>query len=177
MSIVLIGYMGSGKSTIGRKLAEIVKSEFIDLDDYIQKKENLTIPEIFETKGEIYFRKKEHFYLKEVLQRNNVILALGGGTPCYGSNMDVILNAKGAQSLYLKSSIPNLVQRLIPEKAQRPLIAHLKTDEELIEFIGKHLFERSFYYSQCNKTVVTDGKSIPAIAQEIVASILVKPKT
>lgn len=171
MNIVLIGYMGSGKSTIGRKLAEIVESEFIDLDDYIQKSENLTIPEIFETKGEIYFRKMEHFYLKEVLQRNNIILALGGGTPCYGSNMEVILNAKEAHSIYLKSSIPNLVQRLTLEKAQRPLIARLKTDEELAEFIGKHLFERSVYYSKCHQTVVTDGKSVLDIAEAIVASL------
>ncbi|RXJ44279.1 shikimate kinase [Gelidibacter gilvus] len=171
MSIVLIGYMGSGKSTIGRKLAKIVDFEFIDLDDYIQKKENLSIPQIFETKGEIYFRKKEHLYLKEVLQLSNIILSLGGGTPCYGSNMDAILNAEGAHSIYLKSSIPSLVKRLTPEKAQRPLIAHLKTEEELTEFIGKHLFERSFYYSQSNQTVVTDGKSIAVIAEEIVASL------
>lgn len=171
MSIVLIGYMGCGKSTIGRKLAKIVNSEFIDLDDFIEKKENLTILQIFETKGEIYFRKKEHEYLKEILQRPDIVLALGGGTPCYGSNMDAILNADGVHSIYLKSSIPNLVQKLTPEKEQRPLIAHLKTDEELTEFIGKHLFERSFYYNQSNQTVVTDGKSISVIAEEIVASL------
>ncbi|HUH28720.1 shikimate kinase [Gelidibacter sp.] len=171
MNIVLIGYMGSGKSTIGRKLAEIVDFKFVDLDDYIQKKENMSIPQIFETKGEIYFRKKEHLYLKEVLQLNNIILSLGGGTPCYGSNMAAILDAEDTHSIYLKSSIPSLVQRLTPEKAQRPLIAHLKTDEELIEFIGKHLFERSFYYNQSKQTVVTDGKSIAAIAEEIVAGL------
>lgn len=171
MSIVLIGYMGCGKSTIGRKLAKIVNSEFIDLDDFIEKKENLTILQIFETKGEIYFRKKEHEYLKEILQRPDIVLALGGGTPCYGSNMDAVLNAPGTHSIYLKSSIPNLVQKLTPEKEQRPLIAHLKTDEELTEFIGKHLFERSFYYNQSNQTVVTDGKSISVIAEEIVASL------
>ncbi|MBO3099856.1 shikimate kinase [Gelidibacter pelagius] len=171
MSIVLIGYMGSGKSTIGKKLSEIINFEFIDLDDYIQKKENLSIPQIFEAKGEIYFRKREHLYLKEVLQLNNIILSLGGGTPCYGNNMDTILNAENTHSIYLKSSIPILVRRLTPEKTQRPLIAHLKSDEELTEFIGKHLFERSYYYSQSNQTIVTDGKSISAIAEEIVASL------
>lgn len=171
MSIVLIGYMGSGKSTIGKKLAEIVKFKLIDLDDYIQERENMSIPQLFESKGEIYFRKKEHLYLEEVLQQKDIILSLGGGTPCYGSNMDVILNTEGAQSVYLKSSIPNLVRRLTPEKSQRPLIAHLKTDEELTEFIGKHLFERSFYYNQSNHTIITDDKSIDVLAEEIVARL------
>lgn len=171
MSVILIGYMGSGKSSIGKKLSKMINYEFIDLDDYIQKSEDMSISQIFETKGEIYFRKKEHLYLMEVLQLPRIILSLGGGTPCYGTNMHAILNAQGTHSIYLKSSIPNLVARLNPEKAQRPLIAHLKSDEELTEFIGKHLFERSYYYSQSNQTVITDGKSITTIAEEIVASL------
>ncbi|MCK0114861.1 shikimate kinase [Gelidibacter sp. F63206] len=171
MSIVLIGYMGSGKSSVGKKLSEMVNFNFIDLDDYLEEKEKLSIAQIFETKGEIYFRKKEHLYLQEVLQLKDTVLSLGGGTPCYGNNMDTILEAEGARSIYLKSSIPNLVKRLNPEKAQRPLIAHLKSDEELTEFIGKHLFERSFYYNQSNQTVVTDGKNIETIAKEIVANL------
>ncbi len=172
MIIILIGYMGSGKSTIGQKLSEILKFECIDLDDYIQKMEQLTISQIFERRGEIYFRKIEHTYLKELLGRNNIILSLGGGTPCYGSNMDAILNTEVAHSIYLKSSIPNLVNRLRSEKSQRPLISHLQTDEELTEFIGKHLFERSYYYSQSHQTLLTDGKTIEAITEEIVASLV-----
>jgi shikimate kinase len=172
MIIILIGYMGSGKSTIGQKLSEILKFEGIDLDDYIQKKEQLTIPQIFERKGEIYFRKIEHTYLKELLGHNNIILSLGGGTPCYAGNMDAILGAEGAHSIYLKSSIPNLVKRLSSEKSQRPLISHLQTDEELTEFIGKHLFERSFYYSQSHQTVLIDGKTIEAITEEILNSLV-----
>ncbi len=172
MIIILIGYMGSGKSTIGQKLSEILKFECIDLDDYIQKMEQLTISQIFERRGEIYFRKIEHTYLKELLGRNNIILSLGGGTPCYGSNMDAILNTEDAHSIYLKSSIPNLVNRLRSEKSQRPLISHLQTDEELTEFIGKHLFERSFYYSQSHQTLLTNGKTIEAITEEIVASLV-----
>ncbi|WP_299399634.1 shikimate kinase [uncultured Gelidibacter sp.] len=171
MNIILIGYMGSGKSTIGKKLSEQLNFDFVDLDDYIQEKEGLTIPEIFKTKGEIYFRKKENTYLKEVLELNNVVVSLGGGTPCYGSNMEAILNAKDAHSIYLKLSIPNLVQRLSSEKSQRPLIAHLETDEDLTEFIGKHLFERSFYYRQSNQTLLTDGKSVEAITEEIIAGL------
>ncbi|MBJ7883052.1 shikimate kinase [Gelidibacter salicanalis] len=171
MIIILIGYMGSGKSTIGKKLSQTLNFEFIDLDDYIQEMEQLTISEIFKNKGEIYFRKQEHFYLKEVLKRNNVILSLGGGTPCYGDNMQAILTTEGAHSIYLKSTILNLVQRLVTEKSQRPLIAHLKTDEALTEFVGKHLFERSFYYSQSNQILLTDGKTIEGITEEIVAGL------
>ena len=171
MILILIGYMGSGKSTIGRKLSEIVNFDLIDLDDYIQQQENLTIPQIFEKKGEIYFRKKEHLYLNELLKEDNIILSLGGGTPCYGGNMDAILRTPNAHSIYLKSSIPNLVKRLSPEKYSRPLIAHLQTDEELTEFIGKHLFERSFYYNQSHQTLVTDGKSVETIIEEIVARL------
>ena len=171
MIIILVGYMGSGKSTIGKKLSETVNFEVIDIDDYIQLKENMNISQIFKTKGEIYFRKMEYIYLKELLTKHNIILSLGGGTPCYGSNMDAILNAEDAHSIYLKSSIPNLVNRLKSGKCKRPLIAHLKTDDELTEFIGKHLFERSFYYSQSNLTIVTDGKSIDCIVEEIVASL------
>ena len=171
MNIILIGYMGSGKSTIGKNLSKMLNYDFIDLDDYIQEKEQLTIPQLFKNKGEIYFRKKEHLYLKEVLEMNNVILSLGGGTPCYGANMDAILGADGTHSVYLKSSIPNLVQRLTSEKSTRPLIAHIQTDEDLTEFIGKHLFERSFYYNQSHHTIATDRKTVQEITEEIIAGL------
>jgi len=85
--------------------------------------------------------------------------------------MEAILNTEHAHSIYLKSSIPNLANRLSSEKSHRPLISHLKTNEELTEFIGKHLFERSFYYNQSHQTVVTDGKSIDIITEEIVAGL------
>ena len=171
MTIILIGYMGSGKTTIGQNLSQIIDFEFVDLDDYIQIKEGMNIPDIFKSKGEIYFRKKEHLYLKEVLSKKNIVLSLGGGTPCYGTNMEAILNAKHAHSIYLKSALPNLVERLKNEKHKRPLIAHLNADEELTEFIGKHLFERSFYYNQSHQTIVTDNKNVREVTQEIVASL------
>lgn len=151
--IVLLGYMGSGKSTIGRVLAQKMKYRFIDLDDYIEEKEGLSIAEIFNTKGEIYFRKKEHLYLKEVLGKNEaLILALGGGTPCFAGNMEVI-GKNNTVSLYLKVSIPALVKRLRTEKANRPLIGHIESDELLTEYIGKHLFERSYYYNMAQYTI------------------------
>ncbi|MFV0566279.1 MAG: shikimate kinase [Flavobacteriaceae bacterium] len=174
MILILIGYMGSGKSTIGRALAKKLGYDFLDLDDYIELKENKTIPEIFKSKGEIYFRKAETFYLTELLSsKQNLVLSLGGGTPCYGNNMGVVLNAKHAQSVYLKASIPTLVGRLKQEKQTRPLIAHLKTDEQLTEFIGKHLFERSPFYAQAHKTIITDGKAQTELVNEIKQEILI----
>lgn len=172
MKILLIGYMGCGKSTIGAHLAEILKYEFVDLDVYIEAKESQFVSELFKTKGEIYFRKKETIYLQEVLNKNeSSVIALGGGTPCYGNNMQLILDTEEAKSIYLKLSIPYLVKRLEPEKIKRPLITHLKTPEELIEFVGKHLFERSFYYSQANFTIKADEKTIEEIVESIIMEL------
>lgn len=167
MKIVLIGYMGSGKSTVGRQLAKLKSFSFIDLDSYIETAEGMTIPEIFSKKGEIYFRKIEHQYLKEVLQKKaNLVLATGGGTPCYANNMETILKAT-RNACYLKLSIAAIIQRLIDDKGERPLVKNIPP-EELPEFIGKHLFERSFFYNQANHVISCDGKSAAAIAEELV---------
>jgi shikimate kinase len=172
MNIILIGYMGSGKSVIGKKLSDILDYGFIDLDDYIQHKEGKTIAKIFNSKGEIYFRKIESKYLAEIINSNtNTIISLGGGTPCYGNNMDIIKNAKNASSVYLKASIPSLSERLILEKDQRPLISHIESMELLNEFIGKHLFERSSYYSQSDITVNTDHKSVAEVIESIILKL------
>jgi len=173
MKVILMGYMGCGKSTIGKHLATTLQYEFVDLDSFIQKKEGSTIPEIFNNKGEIYFRKKENLYLKELLnEQKNLVLSLGGGTPCYGENMKAINNAEQALGFYLKASIPILVERLRMEKNERPLIDHLENDDELKEFVGKHLFERSYYYNQAQNTIIIDDKSIEDIVEELVFSLL-----
>jgi len=166
VKIVLLGYMGSGKSTIGKLLAHKKSLEFIDLDDYIEQAENMSVSEIFENKGEVYFRKKEFQYLNEVLeQRNDFILSTGGGTPCYGNNMQTILENTN-NAFYLKVSIPELTKRLLKEKDERPLVRNI-TEEELPEFIGKHLFERSYYYNQASKVISCDTKSPQEIVDEI----------
>lgn len=166
MNIVLMGYMASGKSTIGKLFAEINNKRFLDLDTYITEKEGLTIPEIFAQKGEIYFRKKEHESLKEVLEnQQDCVISLGGGTPCYANNMDLIQN-KNAISIYLKASIKTLTDRLLINKENRPLIAFLE-DEHVPEFIAKHLFERRFFYEQATKTITVDHQSTAAIVTEI----------
>ena len=172
MNIILIGYMASGKSTIGRLLASSINFEFIDLDDYIESKEGLTISEIFETKGEIYFRKVEHKYLKDILSnKKRYVLSLGGGTPCYAGNMELIQSVGNTTSFYLKASIKELVTRLMKEKDQRPLVARIKTEVELTEFIGKHLFERNHFYSQSDIQIMIDGKSKEKVVEELLLNL------
>ena len=169
MIIVLLGYMGSGKSTIGKELATILNYSFSDLDDYISEKEKITVPKIFKTKGEIYFRKKETEYLNQLVnKKENIVLALGGGTPCYGKNMELLIDNKNVATFYLKLSIPLLAKRLFINKETRPLISHLKSEDELLEFIGKHLFERTFYYNQAQYAINTDHKT----EQEVLETML-----
>ena len=158
--------MASGKSTIGREISKKLDMKFIDLDDYISKREKSSISEIFKVKGEIYFRRIESLYLSEILNsKDNFILSLGGGTPCYSNNMDLIMNSE-AVSIYIKAGIKTLVSRLTAEKNKRPLVAELE-DDKLVEFVAKHLFERRFFYEQASMTVNTEDKSTEEITTEI----------
>ncbi len=158
--------MASGKTTIGKLLSKHYNLRFIDLDQYIVDAEGMTISEIFDQKGEIYFRRKETFYLKEVLELDeSYVLSLGGGTPCYGNNMELITNSN-ALSVYLKASIPTITRRIIGGKQKRPLVAHLSV-EDIPEFIGKHLFERQYFYNQSKEVVPTDGKTTLEVVNEI----------
>ena len=166
MKIVLIGYMSSGKSTIGKHLADKLFLPFIDLDIYIEKKEKKSVSDIFKNKGEIYFRLIEHKYLKEILiSDQKVVLSLGGGTPCYADNMNLI-NTANAISFYLQTSIKVLVDRLTKEKDDRPLIASLE-DNKISEFVAKHLFERRAFYEKANFIIKTEGKSKSEIIKEL----------
>ncbi|SEB47686.1 shikimate kinase [Tenacibaculum sp. MAR_2009_124] len=167
MKVILLGYMASGKSFIGKILAKNMQLPFIDLDNYIEEKENLTIPQIFNSKGEIYFRTIENKYLKELLTNSDdYVLSLGGGTPCYANNMEIIDKADNTISFYLKASISTIVNRLRDEKDKRPLVASLK-NEDLLEFVAKHLFERNTFYSSASNTVHIDNKEGEVIVDEI----------
>ncbi|MDN3725320.1 shikimate kinase [Aequorivita sp. SDUM287046] len=158
MKIILIGYMGSGKSSVGRELAARLGVRFIDLDAEIEIQENVSISKIFSEKGEIFFRKLENFVLQRILQLDeNYVLATGGGTPCYGNAMEIIIGQKDAISIYLKTSVDRLIARLVTEKDNRPLLAHLKNEAELNEFVRKHLFERSYFYNQAGIKVENEG--------------------
>ncbi|MGV8994768.1 MAG: shikimate kinase [Flavobacterium sp.] len=164
--IILLGYMGCGKTTIGQKLAVSLNRQFIDLDQYIEQNEKLSIKKLFESNKEIQFRKLEHHYLKELISNpDSFVLSLGGGTPCYANN-HLMLQADHITSVYLKASIATLTKRLEDQKDSRPLLAN-QPDDELAEFIAKHIFERSYFYSHATHTVNIDGKSIETIVQEI----------
>ena len=165
--IILLGYMGCGKSTIAQTLSKIITIPFVDLDEYIEKKTNLSVTAIFEKHGEIYFRKVEHEVFLELLNSSEaMIIGLGGGTPCYANNHE-LLKGENVVAIYLKASIETLFQRLSANKSERPLIAN-KNDNEKKEFIAMHLFERSFYYNQAQYKVNVDAKTIDQVVTDIV---------
>ncbi|WP_375253061.1 shikimate kinase [Dokdonia donghaensis] len=168
MKIYLVGYMGSGKSTIGPLLAEVLSYKFIDFDTYITQKEGMSISEIFKNKGEIYFRKAESTYLQQLLEEESeqVVVALGGGTPCYGTNLQVLKDSD-AQTVYLNWHFKTLAQRLWSAKEERPLIASMQSYEDLEDYVRKHLFERGFYYNQSDLVLKIEDQS----PQEVVDSI------
>lgn len=164
--IILLGYMGCGKSTIAQNLSKITNIPFLDLDKCIENKANLSINEIFEQFGEIHFRKLEHEMLLELLQSSeNSIIGLGGGTPCYANNHE-LLKRDDVTSIYLKASIDTLYNRLIHNKSKRPLIANMN-EEEMREFIAKHLFDRSYYYNNAQHKVSVDNKAVDETVQDI----------
>jgi len=164
--IILLGYMGCGKSTIAQKLSGIIAKPFVDLDEYIEKNVKMSIKDIFESHGEIHFRKLEHTYFLELLNSpDEIIIGLGGGTPCYANNHE-LLSGDGVVSIYLKASVDTLFNRLAANKSKRPLIAN-KSDEEMKEFIAKHLFDRSFYYNHAQYKVSVDDKTIEETINDI----------
>lgn len=170
MNIVLLGYMGCGKSTIGRRLAERLKLRFFDLDELIEEQEGQQISELFASKGELYFRKTEAEVLRSfVAEHDNFVLALGGGTPCYANNMDFLLE-QHLKTVYLKAQLKTLVERLRDQKEQRPLISSLN-ESGLSEFIAKHLFERRFYYEKAGLHYSVESQvieqSVMALEQQL----------
>ncbi|HET8855103.1 MAG TPA: shikimate kinase [Salinimicrobium sp.] len=168
MKIIFMGYMGSGKSRVGEALAQSLDVDYLDLDQLISRSEEKEISQIFEDSGEIYFRRKEYEVLEETLALNKeYVLSLGGGTPCFGKNLEKIKQTPGVNLVYLKTSIGELTKRLFPEKESRPLISHLQSKADLEDYIRKHLFERGFYYNQADHIISTDSKEIREISSEI----------
>ncbi|MAN26315.1 MULTISPECIES: shikimate kinase [Mesonia] len=169
MKIVLCGYMGCGKSTVGQLLSEKLNVDFLEIDTEIEKKENSSITDIFQENGEIYFRKIENIVLNEVLKTSkNEVISLGGGTPCYANNLHLLKSNEHVKLFYLKMTPQNLTARLINEKQKRPLINHLQTEEKLEEYIRKHLFERQFYYLQSDFMIDANAKSVEELTEEII---------
>lgn len=164
MKIAIIGYMGSGKSSIGELLAKELNLSFIDLDKEIEEETGYTITETIFNKGELHFRKLERKKLEGVLEGDNFVLSTGGGTPCYYDNIELINN--NTLSIYLQNSVKNLYTRLEESTKERPLIAHLE-GESLKEYIGKHLFERNVFYDRATLVIQGGEKSKEEIVSEI----------
>lgn len=154
--IILTGYMGSGKTTIGKKLARRLDYSFIDADTAIEKQAGYSISRIFEKLGEATFRQLESDFIATLVTLDKVVVATGGGMPCFGDNMQR-LNAAGI-TVYLHRLPGELAHRLIRAKNQRPLIAG-KNEEELQTFIAEHLSQREVYYRQAKYTVDRNQQS------------------
>lgn len=148
--IILIGYMGAGKTTIGKVLAREMGMEFYDLDNYIEDRFHQKIPDIFAEKGEEGFREIERKMLHEVAEFEDVIISCGGGTPCFFDNIDY-LNQQG-DVVYLKATPEVLYKHLLMAKVERPLLKD-KTPDELIAYITNHLKEREPYYTKAHYTL------------------------
>ncbi|MEZ4854062.1 shikimate kinase [Flavobacterium sp.] len=166
MKIILVGYMASGKTTIGKQLSKIVSIPFYDLDAIIEAQEQKSIATIFKEKGEIYFRKIESEIANSFVKNTtNFILAFGGGTPCYANNY-LLLQEEDVVSIYLNATVNTLTTRLEKAKANRPLLANL-SNNELNDYVRKHLFDRSYFYNQSKIKIKTDEKPVSEIVAEI----------
>ena len=142
--IYIIGFMGSGKTTAGKKLASLLGWSFVDLDKEIEEYSGKTIPEIFSQNGEDHFRKVESSVLKNFKNETNIVVSTGGGTPCNGDNMNYML--KTGLTIYLKLTPGQLKSRLVEAKAERPLIKDLNNNE-LLRFIEDKLSIREKWYN------------------------------
>ncbi len=166
-SIFLIGFMGSGKSRIGKLLAKKLHCPFYDLDQILVDSQNRSISSIFLENGEAYFRQLETQTLKETSKKPIGVISLGGGTPCYKSNWAYI-NFK--QTVYLKSSRKDLAQRLWKERGHRPLVSTMTSKKELYTKVDQLLTERSPYYNQASIKVWNRG-ALENVVHRILAKL------
>ncbi len=162
--IYLVGFMGSGKSYWGKRIADTLEINFIDLDDYLETKAGKTIASIFEEHGEAYFRKLEKKCLEEVSLLENTIISLGGGTPCFFDNIETI-NQTGI-SIFLKTSVDTIIERLKNETNHRPLLKE-KSLDELRTFIQEKLESRNQFYEKSQFVVNTESENVLNLVRRI----------
>ena len=169
--VVLLGYMGSGKTTVGRHLAKKLALPFVDLDDYLKEIHDSSVPNLFLEHGEIGFRKLEQTALDDLLSSTQAsVLSLGGGTPCYANNMQSVIQST-PHTFYISPSISTLCHRLYSEKDHRPMISHLTSEHELQEFIAKHIFERKYFYEQANHLLYIQDETPQELVDQIIEKL------
>lgn len=164
MRIFLIGYMSSGKSTLGKVLAKRLNLKFIDIDESFEEKYKITINDFFIKFGEPKFRELEQQLLISILNIENAVISTGGGTPCYYDNLDLI-NENGV-SIYLKLHYKSIVARLKNTKKQRPLVKDLN-DKEFENYIEENLAKREEYYSKAHHTIKSENLTINELLKYI----------
>ena len=164
MRIYLVGYMGCGKSTLGLNLAKSLGLTFIDLDKFIEERNCKTVPQLFEELGEPGFRKKERQALEEVSQFSDVVIATGGGAPCFFDNME-LMNTTGI-TLFMDIDPAILAERLLKSKTDRPLIKG-KNREQLVGFLKESLQKRTPFYSKAQIRIANPDNMLQNAIREI----------
>jgi shikimate kinase len=160
MPIFLIGYMGAGKTTVGKKIARRLSLNFIDLDHYIENRYHQSVSSIFSMQGEEQFRLIEHNILHEVAMFGNVVISTGGGAPCFFDNMK-FMNSAGL-TVYLKASPNELAKRLRAQEWKRPLLKERKGGA-LTDFISDNLEKRNEFYMQAQLVLNIDGMNVETV--------------
>lgn len=164
--IFILGYMCSGKSTVGRKLATQIGLQYIDLDSFIQDRFRKTVSDMFANEGEDVFRIRESKMLAELADFEDIVLAVGGGTPCFFDNMQ-LMNEKGT-TIFINLAAEGLSKRVKKASKKRPLLQNIQSDDELLNKINEHLQERMRYYSMANYTVdIADDEPIDSVIDKI----------
>ena len=172
MMLFLLGMPGAGKSAVGMEISELLKSPLIDLDQYITEKEKLSIPDIFKKKGEDYFRQTEWKSLTEIAaSKKSAVVSLGGGTPCYRGNMNIIL--KSGISVYLQTNPEVLCQRIEGDSRIRPLFSKHK-GKDLLRKLNEMISHREPHYLKAAHTIQTDELTPSQAAEKILSLLQVK---
>ena len=153
MNLYLVGYMGSGKSSVGKRLANRLDLDFYDLDKMIEDYANAPISQIFRESGEESFRSLENHMLNKVMEMDNLVIATGGGTPCHSDNMTKILDH--GLVVYLNLPVHKLIKRVKQGGQHRPLIAG-KSDEELWDYVEQHFATRKETYERAHELINAD---------------------
>jgi shikimate kinase len=159
MRIFLLGFMGSGKSSLGKEIAHKLGYKFLDLDKMIEVKAGLKVSEIFKVSGEEKFREIEHECLKDSILYDNNVISTGGGTPCFFDNMEIINN--NGVSVYIKLNVGILTSRLFKDKGERPLLKQTYNKVDFQKHIKELLTIREEYYLQSK--IILEGENLKAI--------------
>lgn len=159
--VILIGFMGCGKSTLGKKIANLLDIPFIDSDQYLETHYQKSVGELFAEFGESHFRTLEQSFIQSLDLKSDFVLATGGGMPCFGDNME-LLNQAGT-TFYLERSAKELANRLVNAKSKRPLIAGMDADE-ILEFIEMQLPLREEYYKKATIILSRDEQTPETVA-------------